>query len=65
MDDQEYLLEHRCVGAPVFDYRGDAIASVSASGTTAEITDERIPHIIEEVKHAAELLSQRMGYSRE
>ena len=65
MDDQEYLLEHRGVGAPVFDYRGDAIASVSASGTTAEITDERIPHIIEEVKHAAGLLSQRMGYGGE
>ncbi|MEG1824586.1 MAG: IclR family transcriptional regulator [Cloacibacillus sp.] len=65
MDDQEYLLEHRCVGAPVFDYRGDAIASVSASGTTAEITDERLPSVIEEVKRAAGRLSQRMGYIEE
>lgn len=63
MDDQEYLLEHRCVGAPVFDYRGDAIASVSASGTTAELTDEALPGVIEVVKEAARQLSQRMGYS--
>ena len=65
MDNQEYLLEHRCVGAPVYDYRGDAIASVSASGTTAEITDEALPNVIAEVRDAAKQLSQRMGYCEE
>ena len=63
VDDQEYVIGHRCVGAPVFDYRGDAIASISASGTIKEISDEELPHIAEEVKKAAAALSSKMGYS--
>jgi len=63
MDNQEYMIGHRCIGAPVFDYRGDAIASISASGTTAEITDEKIPQIIDEVKSSALRLSRKMAYT--
>lgn len=63
MDDQEYVLEHRCVGAPVFDYRGDAIAAVSASGSLAELRDERLPEVVADVKASARELSQRMGYT--
>ena len=63
MDDQEYVLEHRCVAAPVFDYRGDAIAAISASGSTDEISNGRLNEITAEVKKAAGILSQRMGYT--
>lgn len=61
MDSEEYVAGHRCVGAPVFDYRGDVIAAVSASGSTDELTDALLPEVIEKVKRAAGLLSKRMG----
>lgn len=63
MDDEEYKLGHRCVGAPIFDYRGDAIASISASGIITEISDEKLPMIIEHVKNAAMQISRRMSYT--
>ncbi len=62
MDDQEYMSGHRCIGAPVFDYRGDAIASISASGPISQVTDEKLPLVIREVKKAAAEISRRMGY---
>jgi len=63
MDNQEYCLGQRCVAAPIFDYRGDAIASISISGTTNQITDEKLPEIIEKVKQAAINISRRLGYA--
>lgn len=62
MDDQEYMTGHRCVGAPIFDYRGDVIASISASGPISQLTDEKLGYVISEVKKAAAEISQRMGY---
>ncbi len=62
MDNEEFLMGNRCIGAPVFDYKGDAIASISASGTVAMISDDRIPIIVEKIKEAASDISKRMGY---
>ena len=62
MDNEEYQLGHRCIGAPVFDYRGEAVAAISASGTVAELTDDRIDMVAAEVMSAARHLSRRMGY---
>lgn len=63
MDNEEYQKGHRCVGAPIFDYRGSAIAAFSASGSIEELSDERLPQIIAEVRQAAADISRRMGYS--
>lgn len=62
MDNEEYQLGHRCIGAPVFDYRGEAVAAISASGTVTELTDDRIDMVAGEVMSAARHLSRRMGY---
>lgn len=62
MDNQEYVADHLCVGAPVYDYRGEIIAAVSASGTTANITRENLPVVIREVKRTASRISKRLGY---
>lgn len=62
MDNEEYKLGHRCIGAPIFDYRGDAVAAISASGTTADISDEKLDTIIAHVKETAREISARMGY---
>lgn len=62
MDDEEYEKGHRCIGAPIFDYRGDIIAAISASGDKNLLTDERIEEVAEYVKKTAMELSREMGY---
>lgn len=63
IDNEEYLLGNRCVGAPVYDYRGDAIACISVSGSKEQLSDERLPVIIDKVRQTAVLVSKRMGYT--
>ena len=62
IDDEEFSVGHRCVGAPIFDYRGDAIAAVSASGSRSALDDERLPVVIAKVQASARSISQRLGY---
>ncbi|MDD3141794.1 MAG: IclR family transcriptional regulator [Lachnospiraceae bacterium] len=62
MDNEEYQIGNRCVGAPVFDYRGDAVAAISASGTIEDLSDDKLEWIVEHVKKAALDISKRMGY---
>lgn len=62
IDNEEFEIGHRCIGAPVYDYRGDIIAAISASGSTTILTDERIPEIVEYLKQTAAEISQNMGY---
>jgi DNA-binding IclR family transcriptional regulator len=62
MDNEEYALGHRCIGAPIYDYRGEMIAAVSASGPTSLLTEERIPAVAERVKEAGAQISRRLCY---
>lgn len=62
MDDQEFEIGHRCIGAPIYDYRGDIIASISASGDIRVLTDDRIEDTAEYVKQVGLEISRSMGY---
>lgn len=62
IDDEEYLIGRRCVGAPIFDFKGEAVACVSVSCDIYELSDERIPLIRDAVIATAEAISKRMGY---
>jgi len=62
IDDEEHEIGHRCIGAPIYDYRGDIIASVSARGSVNVLTDERIEPTAEYLKNVAKEISQSMGY---
>lgn len=62
MDNEEYQAGHRCVGAPVYDYRGTPVAAISASGSITQLSDQNLESVIKEVKKAAESLSRKMGY---
>ena len=42
IEDEEGEIGCRCVGAPVFDHSGNAIAAISVAGTTAQITNRRV-----------------------
>ena len=62
LDDEEYIEGNRCVGAPIFDYRGEIIAAVSASGPPVLLSDEQIPNVAERVQKAAAGISHRLCY---
>lgn len=62
MDNEEYQKGHRCVAAPVFDYRGSAVAAFSASGSIHTLSDDRLEEVISSVREATAEISRRMGY---
>lgn len=62
MDDEEYEKGHRCIGAPIYDYRGDIIAAISASGDKHVLTDDRIEEVARYVVKTAKEISKMMGY---
>lgn len=62
MDNQEFDLNNRCIGAPIYDYRGEIIAAISASGTPEMLTLERVPDVAKYVVEASSNLSRIMGY---
>lgn len=62
IDDEEYEIGHRCIGAPIYDYRGEIIAAISASGDKYLLTDERIQEVAAYVKKMAFEISKGMGY---
>ena len=63
IDDEEYEEGHRCIGAAVYDYRGQPIAAISASGSVNVLTDDRLSDTVDKVKLWASQLSRRIGYS--
>jgi DNA-binding IclR family transcriptional regulator len=63
LDREESALNHRCLAAPVFDYRGDAVAVVGISGPNSAIPDERIEEMAHEVVRASQGISKQLGYS--
>lgn len=62
LDDEEHEAGVRCIAAPVFDYRGKAIAAVSVSGPAGVITPKRDEEVASLVKDAAIKISKRLGY---
>lgn len=62
MDNEEYELGHCCVAAPIFNYRGDAIAAVGVSGTPESISEDRVEDVSRQVVLAAQRISEHMGY---
>ena len=62
MDNEEYIVGQRCVAAPIYDYRGEVIAAISASGPTTLLTDERLREVVPRVKDTAAQISRRLCY---
>lgn len=63
IDDEESEYDHRCLGAPIYDYRGDIIAAVSASGPASVFTKDRIEPVAEYMTQQAMSISRSMGYT--
>lgn len=62
VDDEENNLGARCLGAPVFNQRGEIEAAVGLSGTISQVNSQTMPGIIEALKDAARHLSMQLGY---
>jgi len=62
IEDEEGEIGCRCVGAPVFDHSGNAIAAISVAGTTAQITTEEFAYFGQLVRQTASDISQALGF---
>lgn len=51
-----------CLGTPIFDYSGRAIAAISVSGPINRMKDKGIERMGEEIRRAALDISAKMGY---
>jgi IclR family pca regulon transcriptional regulator len=63
LDDEELASGLRAVAAPIRDFSGRTIAAANVSGTSLQITDERIEgEIIPALVHATRQISSILGY---
>jgi IclR family transcriptional regulator, KDG regulon repressor len=62
VDDEEATIGLRGTGAPIIDCQGRAIASISVSGTTTQITPETLSSFAERVKQTSRDISQQLGF---
>lgn len=63
IDNQENVLGIRCIGAPVFDRKGEVVAAVSVSGLAVRLTDERLKEFSVHLLNTTRAISSRLGYS--
>jgi IclR family transcriptional regulator, KDG regulon repressor len=61
-DEEENRVGTRCVGAPVRDHTGRAIAAISVSGPSFRFTAERADEIVPHLQDTAAGISERMGW---
>ena len=63
VDNMEHEEGIRCVAAPIRNYEGKVVASISISGPSIRITEKKIPQFALMVKETAETISKRLGAS--
>ena len=61
VDNEEYDEGLRCIGAPIYDHSGHAVAALGIGGPVTRITPERVEQLAELVMAAARGLSRRLG----
>jgi DNA-binding IclR family transcriptional regulator len=64
VDNMEHEEGVRCVAAPIRNYEGKVIASVSISGPSIRITEEKILQLALMVKETARNISKELGFSK-
>ena len=60
-DNEEHAFGVRCVAAPIYDERGEAVAALSVLGPTARFTDDRVTDLGGRVRRAAWLVTSELG----
>ena len=65
IDNEELDIGVRCVAAPIRDYTRRIVGSISVSGPTMRLTEERIQtELIPLVRASADELSTRLGFHK-
>jgi IclR family transcriptional regulator, KDG regulon repressor len=62
IDNEEKEKNIRCVGAPVFDHLGQAVAAISISGPAYRMLDARLQELAGPLTQTAEAISRKLGY---
>ncbi|MFB3884372.1 MAG: IclR family transcriptional regulator [Thermodesulfobacteriota bacterium] len=62
LDNREIEEDVECIGAPIRDHRGNAIAALSISGPQRKIGIPQEKDFVAEVVKAASLISSKLGY---
>jgi IclR family KDG regulon transcriptional repressor len=61
IDDEEHNTGVRCVSAPIFDFRGNVIASIGISGPSDRVTVENIPSLGSRIRSHAGAITSSLG----
>lgn len=62
IDNEENELGVRCVGAPIFNHKGEVNFAISVSGPVMRITIDKIKEISEIVMEYSKIISRELGY---
>lgn len=62
LDNEEFNLGVRCIGAPIRNAAGDVIAAISISGFAAKFVGEAFPALVSGVLETARAISKELGY---
>jgi DNA-binding IclR family transcriptional regulator len=62
IDDEEREIGLRCVAAPIFNARKQAIAAISISGPSSRISREKQKDLSRTIKQATQEISRQLGY---
>ena len=60
VDDEEWRMGWRCVGAPIFDSFGNTIMAICLVGSVGDIVDDMLPSIAPSVKETAQRISRQI-----
>jgi DNA-binding IclR family transcriptional regulator len=52
------------IGAPIFDYTGSVVASISVAGPEGRFTEKEIPYLLDELLKTTKEISGALGYSK-
>lgn len=63
IDDEENEIGIRCIGAPIFDHRGELIAALSLSGWKVTMTNERMAILPKTLMATTDKISEELGYA--
>ena len=62
LDDEEFARGIRCIAAPIHNSKGETIASLGITGHTQEITDEKMPGMLNSTLQIAGKISAALGH---
>lgn len=64
LDEEENELGIRCIGAPIFNHKGEVCGAISISGPTIRVTKEKINDFKDNIIDFSSKISKELGYKK-